>query len=221
MRNNLRSLLLPACLLLGLLTACGGGSNTTPAPAPTQVSTLAYTDPTGSGWRLVKDGTSTPTRLVLNLVGPAGLTCRGVGFNLKGADGVSFASFDGAWYARDKGVFELKNVAPDPQSPPPTPEPVLFAAGVKPGNLLTVGIFQKDRRATAKNANQALVQIALGLDAVKAAGLTSGDVLTLAVTKARMMPEDIGDYATDSAMALTLKAQLTDIQLAVGTLTVK
>jgi len=222
MRNNLRILLFPAGLLLGLLTACGGGSNPAPVTTgPVAVSSLTYTDPTGTGWRLVKDATSTSTRLVLNLVGPAGLKCRGVGFNLKGADGVAFASFDSAAFAKDKGVFELKNVAPDPLSPPPSPEPVLFASGVKPGNLLTVGIFQKDRRASAKSANQALVQIALSLDAAKAAGLAPGDALALTVTKARIMAEDIGDYTTDSVMALTLKAQLTDIQIAVGTLTAK
>jgi len=196
-------------------TPCSPGNLATPLPS------LAYTDPTSPCSRLVKHSTSPSTRLVLNLVGPAGTNCRGVGFNLKAGDGVSFASFDSMWYAKDKGVFELKNVAPDPLSPPPTPEPVLFAAGVKPGNLLTVGIFQKDRRATAKRADQALVQIALSLDAAKVAGLAPGEVLALAVTKARIIPEDIGDYTSDSAFQLMAKAQMADIQIAVGKLAVQ
>lgn len=221
MRNNFRFLLLPACLVLGLLTACGGGNDPAPVPGPSPVSSLSYTDPTGTGWRLVKDSSSTASRLVLNLVGPAGLKCRGVGFNLKGADGVAFATFDGTAFAKDKGVFELTNVAPDPLSPPPSPEPVLFASGVKPGNLLTVGIFQKDRRASAKDVNLPLVQVALSLDAAKSASLRSGDALALSVTKARIISEDIGDYATDSTTTLILKAQMADIQVAVGTLTVK
>lgn len=221
MRKFLLALLFPSVLLLSLLTACGGG-NSNPAPiGQPQASGLVYTDPTSTGWRLVKDSASTSTRLVLNLVGPAGLKCRGVGFNLKGSDGVSFATFESTWCAKDKGVFELKNVAPDPLSPPPTPEPVLFAAGVKPGNLLTVGIFQKDRRASAKNANQALVQIAISLDGAKAAHLVPGDALALAVTKARIIAEDIGDYSSDSAFQLMAKAQMTDIQIAVGKLAVQ
>ena len=56
MRNRTHSLLLSG-LVLGLTLACGGGSHSTPAAAATAPAAtgLAYSDPTGSGWRLLKD----------------------------------------------------------------------------------------------------------------------------------------------------------------------
>lgn len=219
MRHRLFSLLIPAALLLGLLTACGGASTPSAPAAPASASFLAYTDPSSTGWRLVRDSSSTGTRLVLNLVGPGGAKCRGVGFNLKGGTGVGFTTFPSTWHAKDTGVFELKTVVPDPLAPPVDPEPVLFAAGVKPGNVLTVGIFQKDRRATAKDAARALVQIAIDFEAAKAAGAKPGDVLSLAVTKARIIPEDIGDLTNGYEMMA--KARMADISIAIGKLTVQ
>ena len=196
----MRKLLLPLSgLLLGLAMACGGGSGGSSAPPSTPAKSLAYTDPSGTGWRLMKDATSTPTRLVLNLVGPAGLMTRGAGFNLVAPAGIRFGTFPSAdpvpdigvtdFPIRDTGVYELKNTdnTGDPL------EPVLLAGGVKPGNLLTVGIFQKDRRATAKDSGVPLCQIALELD--PSHPLEAGASLPLSVVKAKYIAEDIGAFS--------------------------
>ena len=180
-------------LLLSLTLACGGGSHTTPAPIPAATATgLAYTDPTGSGWRLVKDVHSTPTRLLLNLVGPAGLNSRGAGFNLKAPAAIRFGAFtESGFPIKDLGAYELWNTNPWPGDGSVAAgsdplEPRLIAGGVKAGNVLTVGIFQKDRRASAKDSGQPLCQIALEYDS--AANLKAGDVIPLAVTRPSTWP---------------------------------
>ncbi|MBL0210310.1 MAG: hypothetical protein IPQ13_05280 [Holophagaceae bacterium] len=66
-----------ACLLLlSLASACsgGGGGATTPPPPPKTIAdTLTYTDPSGAGFRLVRNASlSTSSKLVLDLTGPAG-----------------------------------------------------------------------------------------------------------------------------------------------------
>ena len=76
-----RRLSLSAALLV-LLAACGG-SVTPPATKVPAALGFDYTDPGAAEWRLVRDPSSTVTRLVLNLVGPAGKKGRGVGFNLR------------------------------------------------------------------------------------------------------------------------------------------
>ena len=215
-------LLIPG-LVLSLLLACGG-SHTSPAPAPPPAPAVgfAYTDPTGTGWRLVKDTQSTPTRLLLNLVGPAGLKTRGVGFNLKAPAAVRFGDFaETHWPIKDLGIYELWNTTPYPGDGSVTPgsdplEPKLLAGGVKTGNVLTVGIFQKDRRATAKDSGHALCQIALEFD--PAANLSAGDAVTLALTKAKYMDEDIGAFAISPTLEMAQKAVLKDMAISVGVL---
>ncbi len=226
-------LLLTTGLLLGLALACGGGSGSpaAPATAPAKTATgLAYVDPTGSGWRLVQDASSTPTRLVLNLVGPTGLKTRGVGFNLVAPVSVQYGTFHvdipGTSHATDfpiadTGVYQLLNTDPrDPWTGDPIPndplEPTLFVGGFKPGHLLTVGIFQKDRRASAKESGVALCRIALTFDA--SANLKVGDLLPLVITKARHQAEDIGPFSINPTVALAEKAHLVDMPIAVGVL---
>jgi len=71
--------LLAAATLLAVL-ACGGGRGGGSGTAAGQTaSALVYTDPTDTTqWRLVKNGTSTPTHLVLDLLAPAGTSGMGV-----------------------------------------------------------------------------------------------------------------------------------------------
>jgi hypothetical protein len=193
-------------LLAGL--ALGGCSNSTPT-----ATTLSYKDPTSSGWRLVKDPSSTASRLVLALVGPSGTTTRGVGFNLQAGAGVRWATFTGGLPIQDTGVFELKNSTPDPTLPATAEDPILLDGGVMDGNILTVGIFQKDRRYTAKDAGAPLLRIALEVSP----GVLAGAVIPLALKKAKFLPGDIGAY-TDDQLSILNKSRLDVIDIAVGTL---
>jgi hypothetical protein len=173
----------------------------------TTATSLSYVDPPGTGWRLVKDPGSTATHLVLSLVGPAGTLTRGVGLNVKGGAGVRWAAFEDGLPVRDLGVYELRSAADEPS------EAVALAGGLLRDNVLTVGIFQKDRARAAKDSGRPLLQIAFDLDA--AAGLSAGDAVALSVTKAKAIPEDIG-RADDPAVAAWMK--MTDLTVAVGAL---
>ncbi len=213
MRIRTLSLFAPTlALLLGL--ACGGGSHTAapaPAPTPALAQSLVYTDPVGTGWRLVKDSSSTATKIVLNLVGPSGLKTRGVGFNLKAPAGVRFAAFSNGLPISDAGVYQLSTLGSTDPS-----EPLAMTGGVKKGNILSVGIYQKDRDQPAQDSGSNLCQIALQFDA--SASLTTGTPLGLSVLKAKVIPEDIG-LVTDDTWTLSRKMVMPDIAIAVGTLT--
>lgn len=203
-------------LALGILAAaallgCGSGPGSSSAPPPAPAATLGYTDPTSTGWRLVKDPSSTPSRLVLALVGPSGTKTRGVGFNLQAGPGARWSAFTGGLPIQDTGVFELRNSEPNPNLPPDPDEYVLLNGGVMDSNVLTVGIFQKDRRVAAKDASQPLLRIAIEPDHA-----TVGQI-PLTLKKARVLPEDIGAYTDDPATVLT-KSRLGPIDIAVGAL---
>lgn len=194
------ALLLPL-VLLGLL-ACGGGSSSSSSPASTAPSapaatSLAYTNPAGTGWRLVKDASSTPTHLVLNLVGPAGTMGRGAAFTLKSdATKITFGKINGE-YIEDAGLLEL---AYDPTDPN---EARLLAGGVK-GDLLMAGAFQKDRGLSAKDLGAPLFRVAIDFKAT--AGLHAGDSIPLSIIKGRLLPDDLSTRQTP------------DLTIAVGTL---
>ena len=83
----LRPLALPGILALAALLACGGGgggvAGPIPSPSPVYATTLSYTDPGGTGFRLVKNASlSTAGKLVLDLTGPADQGGQGVAFIL-------------------------------------------------------------------------------------------------------------------------------------------
>jgi hypothetical protein len=140
---------------------------------------------------------------------------RGAGFNLVAPEAIRFGRFGpSAFPIEDAGVYELRNTEP-PGDPDPL-EPVLLAGGVKAGNLLTVGIFQKDRRATAKDSGVPLARIALELR--EGATLPSGEALPLTVTKAKYVAEDIGAFDWTATREMVEKSKPVDFDLAVGTL---
>ncbi len=202
-------------LLLSLALACGGAHTTTSADDASGQTAMAeglsYKDPASAGWRLVKDASSTSTRLVLNLVGPAGLKTRGVCFNLQAPTTVRFGTFANGLPIGDTGVYQLLSAgSADPN------EPVALPGGVKEGNLLTVGIFQKDRAQGAKDSGAALCQIVL----IPGDKLRSGTPIALAIPKAKVIPEDIGSV-TDELWLLNQKMKMADIRIALGTLTAR
>jgi hypothetical protein len=187
-------------------------------------SGLAYTNPTGTGWRLLKDATSTPTRLVLNLVGPAGAKGRGVGLNLRGDAAVKFAKFANGSYIQDLGVFRLNNKhgAITIYGEAATKDVGTLVGGVKEGGrVLSVGAFQKDRRWPAQALDQPLFQIALELDPALAAQ-PAGTAIPLTFLRARSIPEYIGDSPEDphgDRATWYYAYRIDEIQVAVGHLT--
>jgi hypothetical protein len=204
-----RILSLAAATLLA--SACGSSSSEAPAPLP--ATGLSYVDPAGSGWRLVQNPSSTSTRLVLDLVGPADVSTRGVGFNLAAPQpSIKFGKFDDGLALRDTGVLELQNTQPDPAQ---SADPVLKAAALKSGNVLSVGLFQKDRRASAKPSSAPLLQIALELRSGH--GLAAGTPIPLEIRKARIIPADIGQLGNDTE--ILARSHLVDVPLQVGSLT--
>jgi hypothetical protein len=226
--------LLFALAFTATLAACGGDSGDSapppppPAPpvAPTAApTTLSYTDPASSGWRLVKDAASTPTRLVLDLVGPAGMQTRGVGFNLKRGMGLAFTTFANGRYAVDTGVFQLKGTNTNFESYAGTDaDPVLFvSAPLKSGDVLSTGIFQKDRTNAPKDATAPLVQVAVTLaDFTKvdfASVSTAADPYGLHVVKARIVPADIGGMNFTLTTDVLKKARMVDIAVDTGAIT--
>lgn len=224
--------LLTTLALFAALSGCGGGDSTpakappAPAPVPTATpTTLAYADPTSSGWRLVKDATSTPTRLVLDLVGPAGTPTRGVGFNLRRGMGLAFGKFDNGGYAHDTGVFQLKGTNSNFESYAGTDaDPVLFvSAPLKAGDVLSTGIFQKDRTNAPKDSAAPLVQVVVTLaDFTKidpASVNASTDPYGLHVVKARIIPADIGGMNFVLTTDVIKKAKMVDVAVDTGTIT--
>lgn len=200
-----------AAFALSLFLACGGG-DAGHAPVAVPAAALTYADPGSTGWRLVKDPSSTPTRLVLNLVGPAGTLSRGVGFNLQAPSDLAFQPFEDGRLVQDAGRYELLSAAADPA------EPVAALAGVKAGNLLSVGIYQKGRETPAKDSGAPLCRIALSLR--QGHKRLAGERLELTVPKARIIPEDIGT-AADSLHTLNQKLRMAPITVAVGTLSTR
>jgi hypothetical protein len=215
-----------ALCALVLTAGCGGSpTSITPIAPPKPPTALSYQDPPSTGWRLVRDASSTGTHIVLNLVGPAGVTTRGVGFNLQRGTSIAFGTFGNGAYAHDTGLLELKggNSNFEPYAGTDA-DPVLFvSAPLPPGNVLSTGIFQKDRSFSAKDATLPLVQVAIdlvpGSPGVSADATNQTAAYGLSVIKARMIPDDIGAPDFHLTLEALAKAKMQDIQIAVGTIT--
>ncbi len=171
----------PAVALLGLATllACGGGGGGgTPAPPPKTIAdTLTYTNPTAGNYRLVRDSTSTQSRLVLDLVGPATGTAHGVAFILTLSGSASWTNPDS--YTQNV-AFSLGST------------PQILSRKLS-GNTLQVGIFQKSKAtgqnptpATAVSLNQTLAKVSLDLGTSVPVGTT----ITISATKGSVMLAD-------------------------------
>ncbi|GMT96846.1 hypothetical protein KH5H1_09650 [Corallococcus caeni] len=134
--------------------------------------TVKYVDPTGTGWRLVRNATlSTGNTLVLDLVGPAGQSGRGADLTL-GLDAAtaSWSTVDGSEYVANGG-YDLGAA------------PRLLKSAVK-GSTLSVGVYQKGAPAHAYNG--ALLSVALTVNAT--AQTPAGSVVPLNVLKAHALP---------------------------------
>jgi hypothetical protein len=144
--------LLGASLLISLFACGGGGGGDTPNPPPAspKASGLLYTDPSGTGWRFVKDGSSTSTHLVLNLLGPSAGSGHGVAFTL--AVDPAKATWSKVVPADSEYV---KNVAYNLGS-----GSQFFKSRVQAGSL-SVGVFQKGVAGAAVPYSGPLVRVAL------------------------------------------------------------
>jgi hypothetical protein len=205
----MRALWIPMTAL-GLAACANDSPPVSPQDGGVAAAALEYTDPPASGWRLVRNASSTATRLVLDLVGPSDVATRGVGFNLQAPAAIHYGVFENGLPINDAGLYELKS----PKSMP-GPEALAIIGGVQAGNLLTVGIYQKDRDVTAKLGGRAACQIALELDL--SAGLHAGDAIEVAVPKAKAIPADNGAPGDDT-WTLRHKLVMTDVKIAVGAL---
>jgi hypothetical protein len=123
---------------------------------------------------------------------------------------VSFGKFSNGLPINDTGVYQLLTAGSTDAS-----EPVAMTGGVKKGNVLSVGIYQKDRDQAAQDSGAALLQVAILFN--PAANLSTGTPLPLSIPKAKTIPEDIGSIR-DDVWTLDQKMRMADITIAVGTL---
>jgi len=154
-------------------------------------STVAYVDPTGTGWRLVRNASlSSGNTLVLDLVGPTGQSGRGADLTL-GLDAAtaSWSTVDGSEYVANRG-YALGDA------------PHLLKSGVK-GRTLSVGVYQKG--APAHEYDGALLSVALSVEAL--AETPAGTVVPLNVLKAHALPASGSLQAINVAVGTITTAQ--------------
>lgn len=171
---------LSALLGIAALVGCGGGGGGSAPPPPAAVSTLVYTAPTSVGaaeFQWVKNATkSTASHLVLDLIGPTGVSGRGVGFYLSAdANKVTWSKVDptDAELVRNE-VFSLGSGSP------------LLKAKFA-GDQLQAGVYQKDATAAAKTFSASTVLVSVALD-LKAGAATGAVTLSSVANKSLLLP---------------------------------
>jgi hypothetical protein len=174
----------PAAGLLTLCLSCGGSGSPTASS-----TTVAYVDPATTGYRLVRDASSSGAHLVLDLLGPSGTQLKGLLFEL-GLDGSKAAWGDPGGsdpYLRNGAVLNLGSGIP------------LLKSQVS-GPTLTAAIYQKGTTAAATLGTQALVSVALDVD-----GGATGSI-SLTVVSAQVL-DGTGTLQTVPVAVGTLSAQ--------------
>lgn len=183
--------------LAALMTACGGGgggsSTPPPLPPPAKATSLAYSDPAGSGFRLLRQPESTPTKLVLGLMGPTGGQGRGIAFTLTAdpaqVDVVKVADGDSE-YLQPGTVFDLGS---GPR----------IHKGLLQGGALRATLAQKGISAP-KTMNGILAKFALQFRS--SANMNSGTTIALGATEGEYLPAT-GAPVTMTIELGTLRAQ--------------
>lgn len=189
LRNTIASILGGSVMLT--LVACGGGGGG--SDTPKTATSLVYTDPTSGDYQLKKNATlSTPTKLVLDLVGNNTGNGAGVAFHLT-ADTAKVAwakvADADAEYARNGAVLTLGSG-------------VQALKGKVSGNTLQVVVSEKGT-AGSQSMNGVLASVALSLKTGIAPGAVSLDVVS---GKAQVLPAT-GDPAAITITKGALAAQ--------------
>jgi len=171
---------LSALLGIAALVGCGGGGGGSAPPPPAAVSTLVYTAPTSVGaaeFQWVKNATkSTASHLVLDLIGPTGVSGRGVGFYLS-ADTTKVT-----WSKVDSTDAELvRNEAFSLGSGSP------LVKAKATGDQLQAGVYQKDGSTAAKAFSASTVLVSVALD-LKTGAATGAVTLSSVANKSLLLP---------------------------------
>ena len=176
--------LISVATLLGVLSACGGGGGDgspipPPPPPPVTATTLVYTPPSGGSYQMVRNAGSTPTHLILDLVGPAGTSGRGIGFYLNADTGrITWSKVSGSDAELvQNGAFNLGSG-------------VLALKAKVNGNELQAGVYQKGTSAPAIAFGSTVVLARVAMDLKS--GLTPGAVSFSAVPNKAMLLPDVG-----------------------------
>lgn len=176
--------------LAALTVGCGGSSASQTPAAPAAAQGLIYTAPATTGYKLVRGAASTPTHLVLDLVGPQGSQLKGVVLTLT-SDGVRTAWGNPGGvdpYLKAGGVLDLGSGTP-------------LAKSQLAGAALQAGLFQKGSAPAATLGTAPIFSLAVDLRA----GAKPGAV-PLAASSAQILNAS-GRTQTITVAVGTLSAQ--------------